>query len=87
MRVTKKDAIQVHPIPKTMVEPKGPFPRELFDEPTIVVDYPTQDSEDGSHFPLGATVQNNFKPLRYLRCSVCLVRVLETETEDHVCED
>jgi hypothetical protein len=87
MRIIKKDAIQVHPFPKTMVEPKGPFPRELFDEPDIVVDYSSPDDEGGSAFPLGATVQNGYKPLRYLRCSVCLARVLETETEDHICED
>jgi len=87
MRVTKRNAVQVHPVPKTMMDPKGPFPRELFDEPDIVVDYEPQDNEDGSNFPLGATAQNDFKPIRYLRCSVCLVRVLETETQDHVCED
>jgi hypothetical protein len=87
MRIIKKDAIQVHPFPKTMVEPKGPFPREIFDEPDVVVSYESHDDESGSDFPLGATVQNNYKPLRYLRCSVCLARVLETETEDHVCED
>jgi len=87
MRVTKRNAVQVHPVPKTMMDPKGPFPRELFDEPDIVVDYEPQDNEDGSNFPLGATVQNDFKPIRYLRCSVCLVRVLETETQNHVCEE
>jgi hypothetical protein len=87
MRVTKRNAIQVHPVPATMVSPKGPFPRELFDEPDIVVDYESADNEDGSDFPLGATSQNDFKPIRYLRCSVCLVRVLETETQDHVCEE
>jgi hypothetical protein len=87
MRVTKRNAVQVHPVPKTMVSPKGPFPRELFDEPDIVVDYESSDNEDGSDFPLGATSQNDFKPVRYLRCSVCLVRVLETETQDHVCEE
>lgn len=87
MRVTKRNAVQVHPVPKTMMDPKGPFPRELFDEPDIVVDYEPQDNEDGSNFPLGATAQNDFKPIRYLRCSVCLVRVLETKTQDHVCED
>ena len=87
MRVTNKQAIQVHPVPKSAINPKGPFPVELFDEPDIVFDYEPQANEDGSNFPLGATAQNNFNPLRYLRCSVCLVRVLETETQDHVCEE
>lgn len=41
--------------------------------------------EDGSGFALGATVQNNYKPPKYLRCAACLARVLEHETEAHVC--
>ena len=87
MRVIKKQAVQVHPTPKSATNPKGPFPIELFDEPDIIFDYEPQSNEDGSNFPLGATAQNNFNPPRYLRCSVCLVRVLETETQDHVCEE
>jgi len=69
------------------VNPKGPFPLEIFDEPKIVDNYSPEYAEDGGNFPLGATVQNNFTPLKYLRCAVCLVRVLETETENHTCED
>ena len=87
MRVTKHQAIQVHPVPSTATDPKGPFPRELFKEPDIVDDYEPEYAEDGANFPLGSTAQNNFKPQRYLRCAVCLVRVLETETQDHVCEE
>ena len=85
MRVIKHQAKQVHPVPNRLTEPRGPFPRELFDEPDIVADYDT--SEYGGDMPLGATVQNNYKPPRYLRCAVCMARVLETETEDHVCEE
>ena len=69
------------------VTPKGPFPRELFKEPEIVYDYSPAYAEDGSNFPLGATIQNNFQPLKFLRCALCLMRVLETETENHICED
>ena len=87
MRITKRDAIQVHPVPSRAMDPQGPFPRELFKESAIVSDYDPQYNEDGSGFAPGATAQNNFTPPRHLRCSLCLVRVLETETENHICED
>lgn len=86
MRVTKRQAVQVHSVPDRAVEPQGPFPRELFREPELIIDDYDR-SEYGDSLPLGATAQNNFKPPRYLRCALCLVRVLETETEDHVCEE
>jgi len=85
MRIIRHQAKQVHPLPTSVTDPKGPFPRELFDEPEIVTNYDT--SEYGGDIPLGGTAQNNYKPPRYLRCSECLVRVLETETDDHVCEE
>lgn len=87
MRITKKQAVQVHPVPDRMMDPVGPFPPSLFKEPEIVVDYKPNINEDGSEFPLGATAQNNYNPPRYLRCALCLTRVLETETEYHVCEE
>jgi len=86
VRVTRHQAKQVHPVPDRMIEPRGPFPRELFDEPTIVYDTPAF-NEDGLDFPLGATVQNNYSPPKYLRCGVCLSRVLETDTDKHICEE
>jgi hypothetical protein len=87
MRISKRQAVQVHPVPSMAVNPKGPFPREIFEEPEIIDDYSPEYAEDGGNFPLGATAQNNFTPPKYLRCALCLVRVLETETEDHTCED
>lgn len=87
MRVSKHQAVQVHPVPSIATDPKGPFPRELFKEPDIIDDYEPEYAEDGANFPLGATAQNNFKPPRYLRCAVCLIRVLESETQNHVCEE
>ena len=87
MRVTSRQAVQVHPVPAHATAPKGPFPRELFKEPELVVEYEPQYNPDGLEFPAGATVQNNFKPPKYLRCSLCLMRVLETETENHICEE
>jgi hypothetical protein len=87
VRVTNHKAIQVHPVPEHALEPKGPFPRELFKEPEIVYDYAPALDEGGGDFPAGSTVQNGFKPIKYLRCIVCSARVKEDETEFHVCEE
>jgi hypothetical protein len=87
MKIINKKAVQAHPVPDRVTAPYGPFSAELLAEPEIIYDYDQAYGEDGSDFAQGATVQNNFKPLKYLRCSVCLVRVLETETESHKCED
>ena len=87
MRVIRNQAVQVHPVPTTIVDPKGPFPRELFDGPEVITDYEPAENEDGSNLPLGATAQNNFNPPKYLRCARCFARVLESETKDHKCED
>jgi len=86
MRVTRKKAVQVHPVPDRVMDPVGPFPRELFKEPEIVDDYKSQYSEDGSDYPLGATAQNNYRPPKHVRCAYCLARVLETEVSNHVCD-
>lgn len=71
-------ALQVHPVPDKVTYPRGPFPDELFEEPEIVF----AKEEDPQY---GATVQNNFKPPRYLRCASCNKRVPETETDSHEC--
>lgn len=86
MRVTRKKSVQVHPVPNKVTNPVGPFPREIFKEPQIIDDYRPQYSEDGSDYPLGATAQNDYRPPKHVRCALCLARVLETETDNHVCE-
>ena len=85
MRVTRKKAVQIHPVPERVMDPVGPFPKELFKEPEIVDDYKPQYSEDGSDYPLGATAQNEYRPPKHVRCAYCLARVLESETDKHVC--
>ena len=87
MKVIRRQAIQVHPVPEKVMDPQGPFPRELFREERIVTEYESQYDEDGSDTPLGATVQNNYKPERVLRCSHCFAKVLESQTKDHTCEE
>jgi hypothetical protein len=87
MRVIKHQAKQAHPVPSTLTFPQGPFSSELLAEPEIVYDYHPAYGEDGADHELGSTAQNNFKPVKYLRCSVCMARVIETETSTHVCEE
>jgi hypothetical protein len=69
------------------MDPRGPFPPELFAEPEIVDTYKSALDEDGSSFPLGATAQNSFNPPKHVRCALCLARVLESEKDQHICED
>lgn len=87
MKVSRRQAIQVHPVPDRMHDPVGPFPRELFREPQIVYGNEDPYSDDGANHELGSTVQNNFTPEKYLRCSRCFSRVTESETKTHNCED
>ena len=92
MRIITKQAVQAHPVPSRVTAPQGPFPPELtvghpMAEPDIVYDYDEAYATDGSEYLPGATAQNNYRPPRYLRCSLCHVRVLDTETEYHVCEE
>lgn len=82
MKITKIDAVQVHPVPNGIRRPRGPFPRELFADPEIVTVEDYVDDE-----VLGDTAQNNFKPTKYLYCSVCYERVKSTDTETHICPD
>ena len=76
--VERKQAVQIHPVPDRVMDPKGPFPAHLFDEPEIVFNVEEE--------PLpGATAQNNFRPPKYLRCARCTTRVLEADAELHKC--
>lgn len=92
MRIISRQAIQAHPVPDRVTSPQGPFPPELtvghpLAEPDIIYEYQEALAEDGSEFLPGATAQNNYKPPVYLRCSVCFIKVLDYETEQHVCEE
>jgi len=87
MKVTRVKAVQAHPVPSKVMSPRGPFPRELFDESRIVTDYDSVDPEDGSNFAVGSTSQNNFSGIRTLICADCDVRVLENRTGDHICKE
>lgn len=64
MKITRVKAVQVHPVPKRVHEPRGPFPDHIFDEPEINNDYEQEAPETGTNFEMGATAQNNYKPVR-----------------------
>lgn len=83
-RVERIKAVQAHPVPDRVTEPNGPFSQELLAEPEINHNYSPAFKDD--YLP-GATAQNNYRPPRYLRCALCSARVLESETEFHVCEE
>jgi len=87
VRVTRTKAVQVHPVPSRITSPKGPFPPELFRESKIVTEYDFASPEDGSDFPVGATVQNDFQEVKWMICASCYERMPEAKTGDHVCEE
>ena len=87
MKIFREQAKQAHPVPSRVMAPRGPFPDHLFDEPDIVDDYMPAMSEDGSEFPVGATAQNNFKPIKWVYCGSCYEKVKASETAAHICEE
>ena len=87
MKITRVKAVQAHPVPAVVYEPKGPFPAHIFEEPEIVTEYEIEADEHGENFEPGATAQNNYKPVKYYRCKACWERVSERELSSHDCED
>jgi len=87
MKVSRYQAVQVHPVPDKVQSPQGPFPKELFRESVIISDYDPSFAEDGAGFEPGSTSQNNYRAPKVLRCASCFARVMENETENHVCEE
>jgi hypothetical protein len=88
MHVIKNiQTFQGHPVPNKVTPARGPFPAELFRQAEVVNDYAQAYPEDGGDFELGATAQNNFKPLKWYRCYECHGRVREDELEQHECEE
>lgn len=86
MKITRINAVQAHPVPKRVHEPRGPFPDNLFDEPEIVTSYSVENDEHGENFEPGATAQNNYRPPKFYRCKSCKAKVSEVELSAHDCE-
>jgi hypothetical protein len=87
MKITRVQAIQAHPVPKRVYEPRGPFPEHIFDEPEIVDEYQVEQDENGTEYDLGATAQNNYRPVKHYRCKSCDAKVTAIQLDSHVCEE
>lgn len=87
MKITRVRAVQAHPVPDKVHEPRGPFPDHLFDEPEINTEYESEYDEAGAEYELGATAQNNYKPVKHFRCRTCHARVVSTDLDIHTCEE
>lgn len=87
MRIIRYETKQGHPVPKTAMPARGPFPPELFKSPEIITDYIPQDDSGEAEIPEGGTAQNGFRELRWFRCRVCGDVVSEHDIDSHVCDD
>jgi hypothetical protein len=86
MKITRIDAPQAHPVPRSILTPQGPFPRELYNEKPVVDNYEPEMPEDGSNVAIGGTAQNNFKSPKIMICSWCDEKVFANKTGNHVCK-
>lgn len=87
MHIQRIKTKQGHPVPKTAGYAKGPFPPELFEQPEVISDYTPQPDGGSEEIPLGATAQNNFKPVRWFRCKTCKDIIPESQLGNHSCEE
>lgn len=86
MKIEKIVTKQGHPVPNTVMSPRGPFPPELLEEPRVVYDYAKQ-PENGDHdIPVEGTAQNDYKEMRWFKCNYCGAVISETQLEIHLCE-
>lgn len=84
-RIQRIPTKQGHPVPKTTMT-QGPFPRELYMSMPVVTEYQGISGNGGPEIPFGSTAQNNFAPLKWVRCMDCNVVLKESDTEAHECE-
>ena len=57
MRIQRIETKQGHPVPKSAHHPRGPFPPEMMQKPTVITDYKPLDDE----IPVGGTAQNDYR--------------------------
>jgi hypothetical protein len=77
MGVIHIDAEQGHAVPKSVIQPRGPFGAYS----------PTMDpnQEDPPEFPYGATAQNNMQGVQWFVCNACRAHVPGNRLEQHIC--
>lgn len=84
-RIRRIPAEQAHAVPQRAYMPQGPFDRELTITERVVVN--ERGPDDGGGFtPMGATAQNDFKEVKWYRCTYCGDLIRETHIEGHECE-
>jgi hypothetical protein len=86
MRVRTIATFQGHYVPSKAYRAPGIFDPEITRKESPVVDYETE-QEGLSPFPHGATAQNGMRGVRYFKCNVCEIVIMENELDDHVCPD
>lgn len=66
---------------------QGPFPRDIFSHPPVVTDYEKISGNGGPEIPFGSTAQNNYKPLKWVRCKNCSEVIKESNISIHSCPE
>jgi hypothetical protein len=87
VKVERIAAKQAHWVPSQAHAPRGPFSPELFQHTPVVWDYTPQGENGDVEEPIGATAQNNYRPLRHFMCRDCDTVMTEHEIYDHDCDD
>ena len=76
MPVIRKFARQGHAVPSSVHSPRGPFPPEVLAQPQMAHD---EYHADSLHVGLD--------DLRFFKCRACEEVLLETELDNHDCEE
>lgn len=84
-RIQRIPTKQGHPIPHTAMPTQGPFPRELYMSLPVITEYEGISGNGGPEVPFGSTAQNDFRPLKWVRCTECLEVLKEDQTSSHEC--
>lgn len=76
MPIVRKFAVQGHAVPSVAHTPRGPFPPEVLAQPQMDVEEYYSDS-----------LHEGFDDYRLFRCRHCQETLLESELDNHDCEE
>jgi hypothetical protein len=86
-RITRIQTKQGHPVPRTALPPRGPFPSELYTSQPVVETYVGISGNGSPEVPAEGTAQNNFTPYKWYRCKLCSELVRQDALADHICNE
>ena len=86
-RIQRVQAKQGHPVPSRAMPTQGPFPRDMYSSLPVNTEYKGVSGNGGPEIPMGSTAQNNYKSLRWFRCTLCSEVMTELDMKYHICED